>query len=256
MRAALQALRQGDLRTAAAALHALGGTGRWAQHALSRAAMLHGHARGVALHALERELASSLVPARPAPVHREHLEALIAESQALYLGIAQRILRFLSQLFAGPLASGLNWLDEGRHLVYVLGVLSAGLLVIVYLWLGRFVPRGASQALYGSDSAARGPFGQWREAEDLWRQGERLLALGLGRSAVIARLDRSGLLRAMPGLSDREIERSLAKHESGGAAKAFRRAYAYGRWADGRDELALQEAWQQLRLLWQTGENR
>ncbi len=236
------------------ALRGIGPSANWAVAALRHAAALHGHARSAALRALAAALQRSL-GGSAARIDPHRLGQLAAENHALYTGLWERIVRWASTFIVDVLRAVLPWLGRDHHLLYLLGFVCLAALVWVALRYGGLLPRGAANALYGDAGTSRGPAGLWHQAQDRWNRGDRLGALACGRSAVVGRLDQGGLLRAVPGISDREIERKLERSPLAPAARSFRRAHAYGRWAAGRDE-AMQEAWEQLCLLWRGGDGR
>lgn len=254
VRTAVQALAKGETGTAARALRALGTQGTWAQEALSRDLRLHGARLHSALTALAQELQRSLLPAARAHVNIGRLTLLQRENQALYLGLWTRITQALQSLLGHPIAAILAWLDQDHHLLIVLTVMSVALLLGISLRLGRLIPRGAGNIDLRTTPLSIGPGAQWREAEALWQRGDKLAALATGRLAVLTRLDREGMLRMAPGMSDREMALGLAKSPLAQVAQAFRRAYAYARWASRSD--SVDEAWRQLALLWQPERRR
>lgn len=254
VRMASHALAKGETGIAARALRALGAKGKWAQDALRRDLRLHGAQLHSALRALSQELQRSLLKASRAPVHMGRLTLLERENQALYLSLWTRITQWLQNLLGNPVAVVLAWLNQDHHLLIVLAVISAALLVFIYLRLGRLIPRGAGNVAFGTAPLALGPGAQWREAEALWQRGDKLAALATGRRAVLTRLDRDGMLRMAPGMSDREMARGLAQSPLAQVAQAFYRAYAYGRWA--RRSESVDEAWRQLTLLFEPEKRR
>lgn len=254
VRNAAGALVRGDLQAAERALRALGPAGRWAREQLAQALHDTGKARQHALHSLATQLLRAASPAHSAPLDHARLLLLLRDNQMFYSGTWMRVVRLLQNAVQRPLAEVSHWLAAGHHALAALAVLSAALLVGIYLRVGRLLPQGAAHAAYGSQAAAAGPQGLWRTAQDHWKRGERLQALSSGRAALLARLDRDGVLRAVPGLTDRELELSLAASAQAEIAREFRRAYAYGRWAERGSEV--EEAWRQLGLLWQAGDVR
>lgn len=254
VRAAAGALAHGDLAAAEHALRALGPAARWAREQLAQDLLRTGDARQSALRSLSAQLLRAARPDGPVPVDRSHLLVLLRENQAFYLGPWMRLVRLLEAVVQRPISELNRWLGADHHLLFTLAVLSAGLLLGIYLRVGRLISHGAGNAAYGGGVAVRGPNGLWREAEDLWSRGDRLQAIARGRAALLARLDRDGVLRAVPGLTDRELEAGLSASAQAQAARDFRRAYAYGRWAERGSEV--EEAWRQLGLIWRTGDRR
>jgi hypothetical protein len=236
------------------ALEGIGPAAGWAVATLRHAAALHGEARSTALKELGVALRRSLGQGAPS-IDPAHLAKLAAANRAMYTGLFERIGRSVATFITTVLQAVLGWLAQDHHFVYVAGVLCLAALAWVALKFGGLLPRGAANALYGDAAAAQGPLGLWRQAQERWNRGDHLDALAYGRRAVIARLDQGGLVRAVPGISDREIERKLARSPLGETARRFRRAHAYGRWAEGRDD-AVQEAWEQLDRLWRGGDGR